>query len=373
MTRKTNLHQQPQSQKFDLNIISESIVDNIEDILHHFDVESSIYNETLTGCCPVHGGDNPSAFSVLLRGVGNWRCFTHRCHEKYGTPSGAGMVSLVQALLSREKEVKFKETIDWLIDFLKINSDDATLKHDSNREFINLCKYISPKEQAENKFYPREQAIVNLKIPSQYYVGRGYKAETLYKFDIGECYNPDKEMYNRAVVPFYDESGRYMVGCSGRSIFEKCTKCEHYHNPHHRCPMMAIEKKRAKKWRHSNHFNADNYLYNLHNALPFITRTKTCILMEGPGEIWKLDEAGLYNTVATLGVKFTDSQVEILESFGVQNLILAFNNDEAGKGITQSILDRCSRLFNMRVRLPIKNDFGSSEITEIQSLFKEYV
>jgi hypothetical protein len=362
-----------QSQKYDLNSISEELIENIETILEHFGVSYSVWNDTISGACPIHGGDNITAFSILTGGVGNWQCFTHRCHEEYGTPSGASMISLVQALLSLEKPTKFKETVEWIIKFLKLDDEKIKLQQCANRDFINLCKYISPKEKAQNKFYPRDQALSSLKIPSQYYIGRNFKAETLLKFDIGECYKPEKEMYNRAVVPFYDESGRYMIGCSGRSIFEKCNKCALYHNPNHRCPLLKEEKLKCSKWRHNGNFNADNYLYNIHNAIPFIQKTKTCILLEGPGEVWKTDEAGVYNTVATLGVKFTDGQIETLESLGVHNLVLSFNNDDAGKRITESILDRCSRTFNMKVRFPTQNDFGSSEITEIREIFKEYI
>jgi hypothetical protein len=43
-------------------------------------------------------------------------------------------------------------------------------------------------------------------------------------YDVGYCDNPAKPMYERAVVPIYDNEHKYIVGCTGRSIFEKCEK-----------------------------------------------------------------------------------------------------------------------------------------------------
>jgi len=361
------------SRKYDANLISEKILDNIDSILSHFNIEYEFYKNSITGCCPIHGGDNSSAFSILLDGVGNWRCFTHCCHEDYGNPSGAGMVSLVQALLAREKKTSFRDAIEWVINFLNVQSTDLYLNESSQKDFINLTRYLSDKPDADNKFYPREAVIPYLQIPSQYYLKRDYKPETLAKFDVGECYNSSKEMYNRAVVPFYDATGKIMVGCSGRSIFDKCDKCNFYHNPQNRCPMLKLEKAKCMKWRHSAGFNADSFLYNYHYAAPFITQKRTAILVESPGNTWRMDEAGLFNVVGTLGTKFTQSQQEMLELLGVENLVLAFDNDDAGRHITRSVQDRCDRFFNIYVPKPPDGDIGETNIDELRTIFKEYL
>lgn len=360
------------SSSYDTDYIASVLYDNIEDVLEHFNIEYTKAGNKLVMPCPVHGGDNPNGFSILLQGVGNWRCYTHQCHEQHGSPRGASLIKLVQCLLSDNKQVSFGETLRWLKSYLKLSDEhlvEASIDS-MQRSFINLTKFLSNKETKDNHFIPKDIAIQNLKIPSEYYLKRGFEKTTLEYFCVGDCHNPSKQMYNRAIVPFFDESGKYMVGCSGRSLFDKCIKCSTYHNPQHRCPIDKKEMVNCSKWKHMSGFNAENYYYGLWNSYKYITTTKTAIIVESPGNLWKLYEAGINNTVAALGTKFTEGQRLILEALGVMNIIVAPDNDEAGHKMAKNIVDNYNRFFNILVVDTPHEDFGETPITVIQDLFR---
>jgi hypothetical protein len=67
----------------------------------------------------------------------------------------------------------------------------------------------------------RRYVTSSLVIPSEYYISRGYSAEILSKYDIGLCNKDGKEMSDRVVAPIYSDDHRYVVGCTGRSIYNK--------------------------------------------------------------------------------------------------------------------------------------------------------
>ena len=65
--------------------------------------------------CPLHGGDNPSAFSVYTDGEGRqrWHCFT-------GCQTGGDAVEFVQ----RWKGLDFTEALKWLADYARISLEE---------------------------------------------------------------------------------------------------------------------------------------------------------------------------------------------------------------------------------------------------------
>lgn len=361
---------------YNTSLINESVLVNIEKILTHFKVNYYLRGNKISAACPIHGGDNYSAFCILTEGVGNWMCYTHRCHEKYGNSNGASLIKLVQALLNTnsKKQYTFSDTVRWIKDFTNISDEELVQSQVDllHSDFISLTKHLSYKDTKANEFIPKELIAGRLKIPSDYFLGRGFLASTLEHFSVGDCLDSTRAMYERSVVPFFDDTGKYVVGCSGRSMFEKCSTCSTYHNPKTRCPINGQEKSLFSKWKHSGGFNAENYLYNLNNAKEYL-KSKTIVLVESPGNVWRLFEAGILNAVATLGTKFTDSQKGILECLGIENIILARDSGEPGRIMSEMVKDKCYRIFNYNVVETPYDDIGETPIEVVQDLFKGYI
>lgn len=359
------------AKQYDLELISESMIESIVELFDYFDLEYTDSPRTISFPCPIHGSDSEFSSSILKRDVGNWKCYSAQCHEQYGTSNGASIIQFTQALLSTQynKDYSFPEALEWCARFVGIEASEATPDSQERLEFIKLCKYINRKKQETPTFTPRELVRNFLAIPSAYYIKRGYTPEILEKFDVGYCNNEKKPFYDRVVTPFYDDSGRYMVGCSGRSRYERCDQCNLYHSPDVRCPLTKEERLKCMKWKHTSLFKADEYLYNYWNAQEFIKQTGTVILVEGPGDVWRLEEAGIYNSLALLKAALSPGQRMALEASGAINLIVATDMDDAGNKGARTIIEQCKHLFNT-IRLTFEaNDPGSLTIEQAKEGF----
>lgn len=310
--------------------------------------------------CPIHGGDNPEGCGIMLKGVGNWTCFTHNCQQEIGS----SIINFIQALFGFET---FEETLNWCANRFNLNKEEVSITNNAQTQFIHLHKHISKKKDVVSTFFPKSLATKNLDIPSSYYIRRGYTKEILYRYDIGDCTDPTKSMFQRAVVPCYDAKCEYALGYIGRSIFEKCTKCNYYHKDGDACAITRESKLKQVKWKSNVGFNADCYLYNLWNidrSLNYI------IILEGAGDVLKLEEAGIKNSIASFGTKFTEKQRMILEDYPITRMYVAMDNDDAGQKCKKAILQSCKRLFKIEELVPTKKDFGEMSIEEIKQFFR---
>jgi 5S rRNA maturation endonuclease (ribonuclease M5) len=321
--------------------------------------------------CPIHNSNNDFSSSILKRDVGNWKCYSGQCHEQYGNSEGASILQFIQALLSQHynKECSFINAIEWSANYLKIQPTEYNQQDNNRDSFVKLCKYINRKKKDHPNFIPRENVKKFLSIPSAYYIKRGYSKQILEKFEVGYCHNQNKPLFDRIVTPFFDESGGYMVGCSGRSRYEKCPKCKLHHDPNVHCPIKRGEKNKCMKWKHSSHFNSEDYLYNYWNAKNHILETNTVILVEGPGDVWRLEEAGIYNSVALLKASLSPGQKLQLELSGAINVLIATDMDSAGNKGASSIINNCNNIFNItRIEYPTK-DIGELSINQVKEIF----
>lgn len=82
-------------------------------------------------------------------------------------------------------------------------------------------------------------------------------------------------------------------------------------------------------------YRKSSTLYGLHMAKNEMVRTGTAIVVEGYMDVLAMAQAGITNTVATLGTAFTAEHVELLKRFA-DRVVLVFDADAAGIKATQS-------------------------------------
>jgi 5S rRNA maturation endonuclease (ribonuclease M5) len=191
-------------------------------------------------------------------------------------------------------------------------------------------------------------------------LGRGIPWQTLINFNVGECMNPDKKMFQRATVPVLDIEGKIAVGSTGRSIFEKCPKCKGFHNPDEYCSKVA-------KWINAGKF-ADTYLYNLWNAKDKIKETGVAVLCEGQADVWAAWSAGIKNVVGIFGTELSPGQMATLEELGTMGLVLCLDNDDAGKSGIARIVDKYSKLFYTNAPTFSAHDLGDMSSDKIKEI-----
>lgn len=362
-----------------LKILCDDLCDQIESVLDHFNLEYKSNGKMISMCCPIHNGDNPSAISLYPTGDtyrGNWKCRTHNCEKTFK----GSIIGFIRGIISSQKYnwtkpgdkfASFKEAVEFTTKFLnKDFSDIKVSKVDRNKKtFTSIVGYINSEQQPETKLISRDNIVKALQIPAQYYVDRGYSPEILTKYDVGLCSSPGKEMYNRVVVPIYDNDYKYMVGCSGRSMFEKCGKCSSFHDTNNHCPndeMLWIHS----KWKHNSEFKAQNYLYNFWFAKKFIMQSNIAVIVESPGNVWRLEENGIHNSVGIFGSSLSDRQKILLDSSGAMSLVILTDNDDAGRKAAEQIQKKCQNTYKIYIPKISKNDVGEMTSEEINSEIK---
>jgi 5S rRNA maturation endonuclease (ribonuclease M5) len=384
MTIKKKYHSYDQSQ---LKYISDALCDNIEELLAILGVESyKLMDKMVSMSCPIHGGDNDSACNLYHQGDsyrGNWKCRTHQCEETFKS----SIIGFIRGCLSHnehnwsspgDKLCSFQEAVDFASSFLKqdISEIKVCKKQKEKNIFVNSIKYINTEVIDNSPRVTKELIKKSLDIPSTYFISRGFSPGVLKTYDVGECSNPNKEMYNRAVVPVYDMENSYMVGCSGRSIFEKCPKCSSFHDPAQECPP---EEKLwlHSKWRHSSGFKTQEHLYNFCRAKEKIKSSSSVILVESPGNVWRLEESGINNSVAVFGASLSDRQKMILDTSGAMTIVVMMDNDSAGQKAAEQIYKKCEKTYNIKTIKINHDDIGSMTVEqvtqEITPLIKDYI
>lgn len=365
-----------------LKILCDDLCDNIETLLDTFGIDFKNNSKMISMSCPIHGGDNPSALNIYPDGDtyrGNWKCRTHNCEKEFK----ASIIGFVRGIISHQKyqwsepgdaSCSFNEALEYVQAFL--NKDLSSIKisktEKEKKDFTNIVNYINAKSEKSESRITRNQIIKSIKIPSEYYINRNYSKEVLVKYDVGLCDNPNKPMYKRVVVPIYDSNYEYMVGCTGRSIFEKCNKCSSYHDSLNACP-SDDKKWLFSKWKHSADFKSQNYLYNFWFAKNHIYETGIAIIVESPGNVWRLEENAIYNSVAMFGSSLSDRQKILLDSSGAMTLVLLTDNDDAGKKAAEHIKNKCQNTYRIFIPKISKNDVGDMTSQEINDEIKEYI
>jgi 5S rRNA maturation endonuclease (ribonuclease M5) len=334
-----------------LNELTSQACNVIEDVMDELGIEYHSAGNRLYGPCPIHGGDNPGGFSLYPQGEivgGYWQCFTRKCEGKWKKT----LIGFIHGVLSAQqsRDMSWTEAVDWLCNFLGYDSLDDIDVPDaqelSRRRYSAIHNKIRLLPRQSTSAWTRQDIRAKLQIPSEYYLNRGYSQETLDKYDVG-WYN----RVQRVVVPVYDDDYRYAVGFTGRSPHNKCPKCSWWHDSLDKCHEVP-------KWLHSKGFNASKYLYNYWFAKDHIRDSLSVILVEGPGDVWKLAEGGIHNAVAMFGVELTDDQRFVVEQSGAMSAIVLMDNDEAGIEGAMRLREQLGRFLRLYFPTFEGNDVG---------------
>ena len=365
-----------------LKIVCDDLCDNIEPLLQNLDLEYSLGTKMVSMCCPIHKGDNPSAVNIYHEGDhyrGNWKCRTHGCESTFK----GSIIGFIRGVISSNKynwtkdgddSCSFEEALNYCLGFL--NKDMKSIKiskSDRNKKiFTSLVNHVKNKSVITANRLTRDFVRQSLRVPAEYFIERGFSKSILDKYDVGFCDKPNKEMYSRAVVPIYDNDYQYVVGCTGRIVFEKCSQCGSFHSSTNRCP-NEVDRWKFSKWKHNQDFKSQNHLYNFWFAKKQILESHTVLIVESPGNVWKLEENNIHNSVAIFGSSLSDMQKMILDSSGAMNIVILTDNDEAGKKAAQQIKNKCQNTYRIFIPQISKPDIGDMTTQEIDTEIKQYL
>lgn len=359
--------------------------ERIEDILAFFNIEVKMgYSSSLDirCCCPIHGGNNPTAFSYDTE-TGYWRCFTKGCHE--GKESIFGLVELLLKNQDKTKNYTFIDSVKWLASFLNISLDNIEYEKIEKSDIDDILKSHKKSKKFAKTIHDNDyhHTFTPVKLEKclehitydKYFLKLGFTNETIKKFHIGYCSDRDKPMYKRSFALVLDISGETVIGVTGRTHLECCSMCGTYHVQGYGCPDDNPKTVRIPKWKHYGFLTSTN-LYNLWNAKDLIQKTNTVVITEGPKDTWWLDQCGIHNAVSIYGLSMSPYQINELMKLGTTKVVLALDNDERGQSGTKKLIEKLSLYFktiDVSYLLNDGDDIADSSSETIQEVIKPII
>ena len=350
-----------------LKELTDRVLDNLELVIDKFQVDLADTGDSWSGHCPIHSGaDNTSAFQIF-KNTGYWQCRTHSCHETF-RPTAIGFI---RALLS-------KHNLGWSC---SLDSERVFGFKNTIEELDNLLAGAPVNVRKKEKIVFRKNAPTlsiekftnRVEIPSKFYLSRGYGETVLNKFLVGDLREKYSPMNDRAIVPVLSEDGSHIIGLTGRSLAPKCCVCDGFHQDYELCP-DDTQRDKFQKWKNSRGFARNSCLYNYWNAKEHILRTKKAILVEGPSDVWKLEECGIRNSLAIFGATLTAPQASLLTQLCPRLITTIMDNDEGGDAAEASVLDKMNACVDKwQFWKTPTNDLGDMTTQEIRLWIKAQI
>lgn len=362
----------------EIEFINARANERITEVLDALGIEYTERSDYLQGKCPCHNGDNPRSFYWAIR-TNHWRCNTKHCEKDKITGQSTSVFGLVRGAMSNKTQKRwyFDNSVLFVAKILGL----CDLKMDKyTEEELEIDKIIKQHKSKKSKkvdsnMIPLSDVVSSFKKDNVYFPKRGVSKEIIDRYNISYCDVKGKRFYKRAFFPIMDESGKFVVGYSARSINEECPKCGYHHHSKFSCPAKEIRPIYAK-WIHSKGFKSEKYLYNYWYAKYHISKSGTAIICEGPGNVWALEMAGINNSVAIMGSSLSKTQRQLLQKAGALTLILVLDNDGTGEKTTEKLLKELNYYFRIiPITLDTVNDVAEMEkkdiIDKIGSVLKD--
>lgn len=320
--------------KFLVQQIAETIDDKI---LLSLDIELDSFGN-YKGCCPVHGGDNPRAFSYS-GAQKTWQCFTHRCHLKHG----GNLIGLVMSC----KHLTFIEALKYIIAVSGEKIDDIN-PHDLERKIFINSKKQRVQKVVEEKLFPIT-LLDSTNKNKDYFKSRGFGDKILEGHKVFLCDTANKELYGRACIPLLNEEGQ-LYGIAGRATDLIQTDAKWFYYP--------------KEIQLPNHF------FGEFEAKAHCVKNGYAILVEGPLDVIRMHEAGFMEAISPFANYISDKQLKKLLGWGIRTVIIAFDPDDGGD-VGSTIIKNKGRLyFNIiDIHSILPDDPGDMSVSDIEKVF----
>ena len=178
-------------------------------------------------------------------------------------------------------------------------------------------------------------------IGLSYFLERGFREDTIRKFQLGYCLETGKDLtdaalkagYNlnyleksgltktnergffdffrgRVMFPIHSISGR-VLGFGGRTLKADKNIAKYFNSPE------------------SIIYNKSQILYGIHFAKSAIVKFDNCFLVEGYTDVISLHQTGIENVVASSGTSLTQDQIRLIKRY-TNNITILYDGDAAG-------------------------------------------
>lgn len=306
--------------------------DIVDVISQHTTLKQS--GNSFKGLCPFHKESTPS-FSVS-QDKQLYHCF------------GCGASGNIFNFMMNIENMDFMDALIYLAERVNYTLPENSIVS-NNTDFEKKQKLFEIHKLVARKFYDNltsndTSSLQEVITANKYLENRKLSREIRIKYGIGYSILKNNDIYNFLKLRGYDDD---IIVQSGLVIKAKNGNMFDRFSGRIMFPIIDIKNKviafggrditnQTKLGKYINSpdtpiFTKSNNLYSINFAKN--NKRKELILVEGYMDVIALYQAGIHNTVASLGTSFNENHIRLLKKFA-NKVILLFDTDDAGKSAT---------------------------------------
>lgn len=314
-------------------MISQSTIDTIfetarvEEVIGEF-VQLKKSGSNFKGLSPFTEEKTPSFMVSPAKQI--WKDFS----------SGKG--GNVVSFLMEQEHYTYPEALRWLAKKYNIEIEETKLDDEQKQVLNERESMYLVSEFARDYFHDvllnNEQGKI---IGLSYFKERGYREETIKKFQLGYALNEWEVFTKYALEKGYDL--KYLEK-TGLSIVKNDRQFDRFKGrvlfPIHSMSgrvlgfggrILSSTEKAAKYLNSpsSEIYDKSKVLYGIYYAKQTIAKENTCYLVEGYTDVITMHQAGIENVVASSGTALTPEQIRLIKRL-TPNITVLFDGDAAG-------------------------------------------
>jgi DNA primase len=280
------------------------------------------------GLCPFHNEKTPSFTVSPSKEI--FKCF------------GCGKVGNSVNFVMEHEHLTYPEALKFLakkyhIEIIEKELTQEELEKQNERESLLVVSSYAARQFTENLFHADEGISIGL----TYFKERGFRQDTLKKFEVGYSFEKRDAFSKKALEDGYKKDFLVKTGLSIQHedrIFDRFASRVMF--PIHSLSgqvlgfggrILKTDVKTAKYLNspESEIYHKSRILYGIFQARKSITQEDRCYLVEGYTDVLSLHEANVENVVASSGTSLTQEQVRLIKRF-TQNITILYDGDAAG-------------------------------------------
>ncbi len=314
-------------------MISQSSIDTIfetarvEEVIGEF-VQLKKSGSNFKGLSPFSEEKTPSFMVSPAKQI--WKDFS----------SGKG--GNVVSFLMEQEHYTYPEALRWLAKKYNIEIEETELNDEQKQVLNERESMYLVSEFARDYFH---DILLNndqgKAIGLSYFKERGYREETIKKFQLGYALNEWEVFTKNALEKGYDLN---YLEKTGLTIVKNEKKFDRFKGrvlfPIHSMSgrvlgfggRILVSSDRAAKYLNSPAsaiYDKSKVLYGIYYAKQTIAKENTCYLVEGYTDVITMHQAGIENVVASSGTALTPAQIRLIKRL-TPNITVLFDGDAAG-------------------------------------------
>jgi DNA primase len=300
----------------------------IEEVIGEF-VNLKRAGSSLKGLSPFT--DEKTASFVVSPAKQIFKCFS--------TGKGGSVVTF----LMEKEHYSYPEALRWLADKygIQLPEEEPQTAEEmaavTERESLQIINEFA-KQHFQQAMHETEEGKA---IGVSYFLERGFRMETIQKFQLGYCLNKGNDFTEAALAKGYKLEYLEKVGL----VRTKDDRSFDFFRGRVMFPIHSItgrvlgfggrtllaDKKIAKYFNspESIIYNKSEILYGLYFAKGDIIKYDNCFLVEGYTDVISMHQAGVNNVVSSSGTSLTKEQIKLIRRY-TQNITILYDGDAAG-------------------------------------------